>query len=132
MIGLVGIAIVFAMVFGGYMLAGGKIEIILHAAPHEIMTIAGAALGAFIISNDTHGIKQTAKDISKVFKGAHWKTKDYQDLLCLMFQLIHIARTNPVLLDNHIEDPAASPIFGAYPKILKDKEGVALICGTLR
>ena len=132
MIGLVGIAIVFAMVFGGYMLAGGKIEIILHAAPHEIMTIAGAALGAFIISNDTHGIKQTAKDISKVFKGAHWKTKDYQDLLCLMFQLIHIARTNPVLLDNHIEDPAASPIFGAYPKILKDKEGVALICDTLR
>jgi len=132
MIGIIGIIIVFVMVFGGYSIAGGKIGIILHSLPFELMMIAGAALGAFVISNDKHGITHTLKDVSKVFKGPHWKPGDFQDLLCLMFQLIHIARTNPVLLDNHIEDPAASPIFGAYPKILKDKEGVALICDTLR
>jgi chemotaxis protein MotA len=132
MIGIVGIAIVFAMVFGSYIIAGGKIGIILHAAPHELMAILGAAIGAFVISNDTHGIKHTLKDITKVFKGPHWKNKDYQDLLCLMFQLLHIAKTNPVLLDTHVEDPAASPIFSAYPKVLADKEAVALVCDTLR
>jgi chemotaxis protein MotA len=132
MIGIVGIAIVFAMVFGSYIIAGGKIGIILHAAPHELMAILGAAIGAFVIANDTHGIKHTLKDVSKVFKGPHWKTQDYQDLLCLLFQLLHIAKTNPVMLDTHIEEPAASPLFSAYPKILGDKEAVALVSDTLR
>ncbi len=132
MIGIVGIVIVFAFVFGGYTFAGGKIGIILHSLPFEMMMIAGAALGAFVISNDMHGIKHTLKDVSKVFKGPHWKTQDFQDLLCLMFQLIRIARSNPVELDTHIEDPGASPIFNAYPRILADDEAVALICDTLR
>ncbi len=132
MIGIVGICIVFVMVFGGYAIAGGKIGIILHSLPYEMMMIGGAALGAFVLSNDMHGIKHTVKDVGKVFKGPHWKPRDYQDLLCLMFQLIRIARQNPVELDGHIEDPGASPIFGAYPRILADGEAVALICDTLR
>ena len=92
MIGIVGIVIVFVMVFGGYVIAGGKIGIILHSLPYEMMMIAGAATGAFVISNNKHGIVHTLKDIAKVFKGPHWKTQDFQDLLCLMFQLIRIAR----------------------------------------
>ena len=43
MIGIVGIVIVFVMVFGGYVIAGGKIGIILHSLPFEMMMIAGAA-----------------------------------------------------------------------------------------
>ena len=116
MIGIVGIVIVFVMVFGGYVIAGGKIGIILHSLPYEMMMIAGAATGAFVISNNKHGIVHTLKDVAKVFKGPHWKTQDFQDLLCLMFQLIRIARSNPVELDQHIEDPAASSIFTAYPR----------------
>lgn len=132
MIGIVGILVVVLMVFGGYLLAGGKLGIILHAMPFEMMMIAGAAIGAFFIANDGPSIKHTLKDIGKVFKGPHWKPQDFQDLLCLMFQLIRIARSNPVELDSHIEDPGASPIFGAYPRILADGEAVALICDTLR
>jgi chemotaxis protein MotA len=132
MIGIVGIVIVFVMVFGGYVIAGGKIGIILHSLPYEMMMIAGAATGAFVISNNKHGIVHTLKDIAKVFKGPHWKTQDFQDLLCLMFQLIRIARSNPVELDQHIEDPASSSIFTTYPRILADDEAVALICDTLR
>lgn len=132
MIGIVGIVIVFVMVFGGYVIAGGKIGIILHSLPYEMMMIAGAATGAFVISNNKHGITHTLKDVAKVFKGPHWKTQDFQDLLCLMFQLIRIARANPVELDQHIENPEESSIFKGYPRILKDEEAVALICDTLR
>lgn len=52
MVGIAGVCIVFAMVFGGYIIAGGKLEIILHALPHEMIIIAGAAIGAFVISSD--------------------------------------------------------------------------------
>ena len=39
------------MVFGSYVLAGGKFGIILKALPFELMTIGGAAAGTFLIAN---------------------------------------------------------------------------------
>ncbi len=132
MIGIVGILIVFVMVFGGYLAAGGKLGIIFAALPFELMIIGGAAVGAFLISNDLSVVKHTAKDIAKVFKGPKWKPEDYRDLLCLLFELIRLARQNPVVIEEHIEAPHQSPIFGRYPKIQADSEAVALISDTLR
>lgn len=132
MIGIIGIATIFVMVFGGYLLAGGKMGIILKALPFEMIMICGAAIGAFLIANDGAGVKHTIKDVGKVFKGAHWKSQDYRDLLCLLFELLRIAKTNPVVLEGHIEDPGSSDIFQRYPKLAADKEAVALICDTLR
>lgn len=132
MIGFVGVAMVFIMVFGGYMAAGGHLDIILKSAPFEFTMIGGAAAGAFVISNDVPAIKHTLKDMGKVFKGPHWKPDDYRDLLCLLFELIRQARQNAVALEEHIEAPSDSAIFAKYPKILADKEAVDLICDTLR
>lgn len=132
MIGLIGILVIFAMVFGGYLAAGGKLGIIVKALPFELMMIGGAAIGAFLISNDTAAIKHTLKDIGKVFKGPKWKPQDYRDLLCLLFELIRLARQNPMAIEEHIELPDDSSIFGRYPKIQGDKEAVALISDTLR
>ena len=132
MIGLIGIIIIFVMVFGGYTLAGGKMGIILKSLPFEMIMIGGAALGAFVLSNDMSAIKHTLKDIGKVFKGPKWKHDDYRDLLCLLFELIRVARASPVALEEHIERPDDSAIFSKYTKIQKDGEAVALICDTLR
>lgn len=132
MIGIVGIVLIFVMVFGGYMAAGGKLGIILGSLPYEMTMIGGAAVGAFVISNDIAGIKHTAKSVGKVFKGAHWKHDDYRDLLCLLFELIRLARKNPVAVEEHIEGPAESSIFSRYPRIQADQEAVELICDTMR
>lgn len=132
MFGIIGIGVIFAMVFGGYLLAGGKLGIILKALPFEMMMIGGAAIGAFLISNDMSVVKHTAKDIAKVFKGPQWKPGDYRDLLCLLFELIRLSRSNPVGLEEHVENPSNSSIFGRYPKIQKDHEAVDLICDTFR
>jgi chemotaxis protein MotA len=64
--------------------------------------------------------------------GAELKEKDYRDLLCLLFELIRLGRQNPVAIEEHIEAPDESSIFGKYPKILTDKEAIALISDTLR
>ncbi|MEO1788505.1 MAG: flagellar motor stator protein MotA [Pseudomonadota bacterium] len=132
MIGIIGIVVVFGMVFGGYTLAGGKFGIILKALPCEMMMIGGAATGTFLIANDGAAIKHTLKDLGKVFKGPQWKPDDYRDLLCLLFELIRIARQNPVALEEHIEAPQDSDIFVRYPRITADHEAVDLICDTLR
>jgi chemotaxis protein MotA len=132
MLGFVGIAVILVMVFGGYVLAGGKMGIILKALPFEMIMIGGAAVGAFLISNDMAAVKLTIKDIGKVFKGPRWKPTDYRDLLCLLFELIRLARANPVALEEHVEQPANSAIFGKYPRIQHDHEAMDLICDTLR
>ena len=132
MLGIVGIIVVFVMVFGGYLAAGGKLGIIMKALPFEMMMIGGAAVGAFLISNSGSDAKHTVSDIGKVFKGPKWKPEDYKDLLCLLFELIRLARQNPVAIEEHIEDPAQSSIFSKYPKIIEDKEATALICDTMR
>ncbi|MEM7487489.1 MAG: flagellar motor stator protein MotA [Pseudomonadota bacterium] len=132
MIGLLGIACVFVMVFGGYLMAGGKMAIIMKSLPYEMTMIGGAAVGAFLISNSFSEIKHTLKDIGKVFKGPRWRQEDYRDLLCLLFELVRLGRQNPVSLEEHIENPEGSDIFANYPRILADGEAVAIICDTLR
>lgn len=132
MIGIIGIVIIFVMVFGGYLAAGGKMGIIYKTLPYEMMMIGGAATGAFLIANDMAAIKHTVKDIGKVFRGSRWKPDDYRDLLCLLFALIRVAQQSPMEAEKHIEEPEASVIFGQYPKILNDHEAVQLICDTMR
>ena len=132
MIGIIGILVIFGMVFGGYLASGGNLDIILYSLPYEMTMIGGAAVGAFLLSNDFSGVKHTVKDVFKVFKGPKWKHEDYRDLLCLLYELIRLGRENAVALEEHTENPAESSIFSTYPRILADREAVDLICDTLR
>jgi chemotaxis protein MotA len=120
------------MVFGGYIFAGGKLEIILHSLPHEMIIIGGAAVGAFVVGNDMGVIKQTGGDIGRLLKGPKWKRQDYNDVLCLMFELLRLARESAVKVEAHIENPAESKIFARYPKIASDHTAAELICDTIR
>ncbi|MBK4214998.1 flagellar motor stator protein MotA [Paracoccus caeni] len=132
MFGFIGIILTFVMVFGGYILAGGKMGVITHALPFEMMIIMGAAVGSFVLSNTGHVLKHTLSGLIRAFRGAKWTEDDHRDVLCLMYQLIRIARENPVALEQHIETPAESPIFAAYPKLLADADVVSLIADTMR
>lgn len=132
MFGALGVVLVIVLVFGGYLAAGGKMDIIMKSLPFEFTMIGGAAIGAFFISNDSSTVKHAIKDLGRVFKGPKWKPNDYRDLLCLLFELIRIARTDPLALEEHIETPETSSVFERYPHILTDKEAVSLICDTLR
>ncbi|QFQ87822.1 flagellar motor stator protein MotA [Paracoccus kondratievae] len=132
MFGMIGIVVTFAMVFGGYVMAGGKLGVILHSLPFEMMMIGGAAVGSFLLSNETSVIKQVLGGVGRSLKGSRWHEGDLRDVLCLLFQLLRIARTSSVELEEHIENPEASPIFQAYPRILADEHAVTLIADTLR
>jgi len=132
MLAIVGIVIVIGAVFGGYVAAGGKFGVILHALPFELTMIGGAAIGAFLIGNSMSIVKQTARDMGRAFKGARWKKEDYNDLLALLFSLTALAQNDPLGLEAAIEDPSGSPLFNRYPRIVADHHAVDMICDTLR
>ena len=130
---IIGIVLLFAMVFGSYAISGGKFDVITHAAPHELMAIGGAGLAAFLISNSASTMKATLGGLGKSFAGPKWKKQDYKDLLSLLFQLTKTMKSKGVIaLESHIEKPAESAIFQKYPKVLKDHFATDFICDTLR
>src|SRR5258707_6482293 len=129
----VGIALLFGMVFGGYLLSGGHFEVILESLPHEMMTIGGAAVAALLLGNSIGDVKTTVTNIAKAFSGPKWKTADYRDLLCLLFLLTKTMKMKGMIaLEAHIEKPSESSIFKRYPKISKDHFALDFICDTLR
>jgi chemotaxis protein MotA len=132
MISIFGILFTFVMVFGGYLLAGGKLDIILKSLPFEMMMICGAAIGAFVLSNPMPAIKATIKDLKKVFSGSLWQPNDYVNLLLLLNDLLSIAKRNPMDLDAHLDAPSESRVFAICPKVLTDHTAVDMICDTLR
>ena len=133
MLGLIGLVVVFALVFGMYVISGGKIEIILEAFPHEFPMLMGGAIGAYMVANNSTVLKSTFKEIMKSFKGAKWKKQDYKDLLCLLFTLCKLMKSKGLIaLEQHIEKPEESNIFSQYPNIVHDHFAIDIICDTLR
>jgi chemotaxis protein MotA len=129
----IGIVVLLVMVFGGYIVAGGSIGVILHALPIEMTIIGGAAIGATIAGNSSAELKALAGGLAKVFKGPQYGKKDFLDTIFLVSKLMKMLRTDgPVAVEPHIEDPKSSAIFGEYPKLLKDDTLIHLICDTLR
>src|SRR5579871_2711283 len=121
------------MVFGSFIISGGKLAVVLEALPHELMCIFGAGAAAYLISNSMTTLKATAPNMAKVFKGPKWKAQDYRDLLSLLFLLTKTMKSKGVIaLESHIETPKESSIFSRYPKIVKDHFAVDFICDTLR
>jgi chemotaxis protein MotA len=124
---------VFGLVFGGFMLSGGNMDIVLHALPYEGMMIGGASLGAFVIANSFSVVKSSLAGVMRVIKGPRWKAADYNDLLALMFELARLYKTKGIVaMDEHIENPEASPIFQRYPKLMKDHFLTDLIADSFR
>ena len=133
MFAAVGIIVVIVMVFGGFIISGGSIGVILHALPLEMLIIGGSAVGATIAGNSSRELKSLLGGFSKVFKGPKYGKKDFLDTIFLVSRLMKMLRTDgPVAVEPHIEDPKASAIFADYPKLLKDDTLIHLICDTLR
>jgi chemotaxis protein MotA len=130
---IIGVVLLFGLVFGSFVMSGGNMAVILHAAPHELMAILGAGVASFMIANSMTTIKGSMAGMGKVFKGPKWKAGDYRDLLSLLFLLTKTMKSKGVIaLESHIEKPGDSTIFSRFPRITKDHFAVDFICDTLR
>jgi len=129
--GIVGAIVVIVCVFGGFILAGGHVHVIWQ--PFEVMIIGGSAIGGFIIANPLPRMKLTiAKSLHAVFAKPPTKA-EYIEALQMMFQLFQIFRKDgPQAVEKHIEEPASSEIFKAYPSFLKNHHALDFLCDTMK
>ena len=130
---LLGFGFMLGMVFGGYLLAGGHMDIILYSLPFEMMIIGGSAVGTLVMANSIGGVKHTLAGFGKILKGGRYAKRHYVELLSLLFWLVRLAQTKGTMaLEPHIEKPEDSAAFNKFPDIAKDHHAVTLICDYLR
>jgi len=133
MFSIIGLVVLFGCVFGGFILAGGSMAPIIHAAPHEMLVIGGAAVGAMLVGNSTAIIKGALGGVVKVFKGPKYKKDDYLSTIFVVSKIMKTLKSEgAVALEAHIENPEASAIFGEYPALLKDHDLLHMITDTIR
>ncbi|PKF51191.1 flagellar motor stator protein MotA [Enterovibrio nigricans] len=128
---LLGALIILGGVFGGYVMAGGKLGAIWQ--PAEFIIIIGAALGSLIIGNPSHVLKEMRTQFVRVMRRPQNEREYYMELMALLQSLLEAIRNGGFKsLDSHIENPSESAIFHRYPLIAKDYRLVAFITDNLR
>jgi chemotaxis protein MotA len=128
-----GLGVVFVCVFGGYIVAGGNILIVLEAAPHELLTILGAAVGAYLIGTPKNIISKIGVSFNDLIKGSPYTKESYLELISLLYLIFKLAKNKGMLaIEPHIENPKESSIFQKFPTILNNHHVVEFVADYLR
>nr|WP_275051489.1 flagellar motor stator protein MotA [Brenneria goodwinii] len=101
--------------------------------PSEVLIIAGAALGAFIVGNNGKAIKATGRALPLLVKGSKYNKNLYMDLMALLFRLMAKSRQQGMLsLEADIDNPQESEIFSSYPSLMADANIIEFVTDYLR
>jgi chemotaxis protein MotA len=127
---IVGAVIVLGSVIGGFLMAGGHLEVLIQ--PSEFIVIGGAALGSLLISTPPKIIKMMIGQIKDAF-GSGITKKDYIELLSMLYQIFKLVQQSGVMaLEAHFEEPGKSPLLGKYPKFLHRHEAVDFLADSAK
>jgi chemotaxis protein MotA len=127
---IVGLLIVLGSVFGGFFMMGGSFHQIWQ--PIELIVIAGAGLGALVIGNPSHVLKEMMTQIKKILTKKKYDSEFQRQLLLLMYELLQLAAGGLKALDAHVEAPKDSPLFQRYPRVLEEPKLLAFIVDNFR
>ncbi len=127
---IVGYIIILASSIGTYAVHGSLAALWM---PLEYVAIVGLTLGGFIAGNDLKVIKSTIGALPSIFKGSKYSKVIYVDLLAMLFEVLAKVRKEGLMsIENDVENPHESPIFGKYPKLSKDHHVMEFITDYLR
>ncbi|MCW5623940.1 MAG: flagellar motor stator protein MotA [Burkholderiales bacterium] len=128
---IIGYVVITAAVLGGFAMAGGHLASLFQ--PVELIMIGGAALGAFVVSNNGKVIKSTMKTLPTVFKGSRFTKALYLELLSLLYDILSKVRKEGLMsIESDVENPEQSPVFSKYPVILSDHHAMEFLTDYLR
>jgi len=127
---VIGIVTVIGCVFGGFLLHGGKFDVIWQ--PLELLIIVGAGAGAIILGNPRHVLSEMWLQVREVIFHKKPGEEFQRQLLLLMYELLQTAAGGLKALDAHVEKPDESVIFKRYPLILAEPKLLAFIVDNFR
>ena len=131
MLVIVGIVVVFAAVFGGYLLENGNIHVLLQ--PAELLIVGGAAFGIVLIANPLAVIRKMVKGAISSFRPSPYDRQAFLTILRMLFQMFTVAQRQGIAeLETEVDDPEKGHIFKNFPSVLEDEHTVTFVCDSLR
>jgi len=128
---IIGAIVVLGAVFGGFVMEGGPLKLIVQ--PVEFLIIGGAALGAMVISAPKKLLMKIIARVMASLKGGAVSRDLYLDLLRLMYEIFQVTRKDGLIaLESHIEHPDQSKIFTKYPNITRHHHIISFMTDTFR
>ena len=127
---IIGIAVVIATVFGGFLLGGGVFLVIWQ--PVELLIIGGAGFGALVLGNPRHVLAEMWLQTRKIVTSKRHGQEFQRQLLLLMYELLQTAAGGLKALDAHVEEPDQSPLFQRFPLILEERKLLHFIVDNFR
>ncbi|BAL95314.1 flagellar motor stator protein MotA [Rubrivivax gelatinosus] len=127
---IVGVLIILGCVFGGFMLHGGRFEVIWQ--PVELLIIVGAGAGAIVLGNPRHVLAEMWLQVRKVMLRKKHGDEFHRQLLLLMYELLQTAAGGLKALDAHVEAPHESELFKRYPLVLHEPKLLHFIVDNFR
>ena len=101
--------------------------------PLEYIAIVGLTLGGFVAGNDIKVIKSTIGALPGIFKWSKYTKALYVDLLAMLFEVLAKVRKKGLMsIENDVENPHESPIFGKYPALAQDHHVMEFTTDYLR
>jgi chemotaxis protein MotA len=130
MLSLIGVIVVTVGVFGGFLLAGGNLLVLI--VPAEYITLGGAAIGGVLICTPSYVLQAALKSVGKAFKNGY-TSQDFLDILVMQYELYNKVRKEGILsIEQDVNAPENSQVFKKYPKFLANHEATDFYCDALR
>jgi len=130
---LIGWIVALGCVFGVFIAHGGNIDVVLHALPFEMITIMGAAIGAFVANNQIKVLKATIRGLVLCFKPSKYTKARYMELMALLYDILQKARKEGLMsIESDVESPHDSPLFKKYAVVGRDHHVVEFVTDYLR
>ena len=128
---LIGYVIVVGSIVGGFMLENGNPLMLWQ--PAELLIILGAGLGAFLGAQTKYSGRLLLQSLKRLFKDPGIGKAQYLEMLALLFFIFNkMNRDGPLSMEQDIEKPENSAMFGKYPSIAAKPRVVNFIADTLR
>lgn len=127
---LIGYVIILAAALGTYAVHGSLAALFV---PTEYIAIVGLLIGGFVASNNPSSLKAALGGLSAVFKNSPYTRAFYIELLALLFEILTKVRKEGLMsIEQDVENPEGSAVFGKYPLVLHDHHLVEFITDYLR
>jgi chemotaxis protein MotA len=128
---LLGIAVVFAAVFGGFILEKGNPWVLLQ--PAELVMVVGAAAGITLVANPPGVMRKMLRGAFQVFRRSPYTRDIFLLYLKMLYETFsYIRRVGPPVFEQDVERPENSRIFSNYPHFLNDTVTRNFVCDSLR
>ncbi len=132
MLAILGILVVFAAVFGGYLLEKGNPYVLLQ--PAELLIIGGAAIGIILVSNPPGVIRKMWSGVRGMLRPQVYSSQTYLRNLRMLYEVFAFSQRcgGIMALEGDMDRPAESRIFKNHPAFLADPLTRNFVCDSLR